>query len=304
MRKDKTLKPNVPGQILAQLPAVMAASIIGQPEVLQRLAAAVKRREYDACLPKGCREAFFFAGPTGVGKTETTRVLARHLFKTDCFVRFDCSEFKTPESVMALLGDRQGDPGRFSREYDRVPEGVWLFDEVEKAHRDLVQLFLQMTDAGRITPANGQTLDFSRIYIVVTSNLGSAEIIGREHLPFVSLEQHVVRSVKKHLRPELLARFDRPYVFRPLSRDVQSRIVTLHFGRLLDRQRQLGRFITTCPRAHELVLQKGFARDLGARPLLQTLNELVGNAIVAALEQGGTGSGHLMVSGNHLQLVP
>lgn len=282
----------------------MAAAIIGQPEVLQRLVAAVKRREYFACLPNGCRDAFFFAGPTGVGKTETARVLARHLFQEDCLIRFDCSEFQTPESVMALLGNRQGDPGRLSLELARRPDCLLLFDEVEKAHSDLTKLFLQMTDAGRLTTASGEVLDFSGAYIVATSNLGSAEILGREHLPFVSMERRIVRSVRRHLRPELLSRFGHPYVFRPLTRQVQAGIVALHMGRLLESQRALGRSITASPQAHELVLRLGFARELGARPLLQTMNVLAGNAIVKALEQGRDGSGRLVATGNQLELVP
>lgn len=110
---------------------------------------------------------------------------------------------------------------------------MWLLDEIEKAHPEFVHLLLQMTDAGRLTLANGETLDLSRIYIVVTSNLGSAEILGREHLPFASLEKHVVRCIRRHLRPELLARFGKPYVFRPLPREIQAEIAAEHLTELM-----------------------------------------------------------------------
>lgn len=288
---------------LQRLQNDLVAEIRGQPQVLSRLAAAVRRREHGTIPPRGCRDNLLFAGTTGVGKTETARVLTRFLFGEERLVRLDCSEFKTLESVMALLGDRQGDRGRFGQAHDRVAHGVWLFDEIEKAHPEFVELFLQMTDAGRITLANGETLDLADLYLVGTTNLGSAEILDRPHLPFTSLEKHVVRAIQRHLRPELLGRFGTPFVFRPLGRAVQAEITELHFGRLLEWQTTQGRRITYVPEALELILQCGFSRKLGARPLLDTLDELVGNAIVENLDCGGNGSGQLVVAGDRLQLL-
>lgn len=299
-RKGNGRSRNVskPGSIHDEL----AKSICGQDEVLLRLSQAVCRIELSAVPSRGCSAAFFFAGPTGVGKTETAKTLAKLIFGPDRIVRFDCSEFKTLESVAALLGDRAGDRGRFGQAYAQVPEGVWLFDEIEKAHAELVHLFLQMTEPGHLTLANGEMLDFRPIYIVVTSNLGSAEILGREHLPFASLEKHVVRCIQKHLRPELLGRFGRPFVFRPLTREVQAQIVELHFDELKRWEVNKGRIITYGPEVVRFILQRGFSPRLGARPLLDTLYELVGNAIVENLQAGGNGSGRLVVDGNRLRL--
>ncbi len=303
MRKTKqpVHKPSL--EVLLQLLPELEANIKGQPEVLQRLTAAVLRRELRAIPPRGCRAACLFAGPTGVGKTETARMLCRALFGEDRLVRIDCSEFKTMESVMGLLGDRQGDRGRFGQAHARAAEGVWLFDEVEKAHPEFVHLFLQMTDAGCITLANGETLDLGGLYLIVTSNLGSAEILNRQHLPFTSLEKHVVRCIQRHLRPELLGRFGAPFVFRPLTRAVQAQITELHLGRLLEWQTTEHRRVTCDPAALELILQRGFSRKLGARPLLDTLDELVGNAMVEDLKNRGNGSGQLVVADNRLRLV-
>lgn len=288
----------------ALLDPQLTASIKGQSEILHRLSAAVQRCELDAVPRRGCRDRFFFAGPTGVGKTETALVLSELVFGDGYFVRFDCSEFKTLEGITALLGDRQKDRGRFGQAYAQVSEGVWLFDEVEKAHPDFVHLFLQMTDAGRITLANGQTLDLSRIYIIVTSNLGSAEILGRDKLPFTTLERHVVQIIQRHLRPELLARFGVPYVFRPLTRAIQAEISELHLRRLLDWQAENhSRDITADVAIVQFLVQRGFSAKLGARPLLAMLREMVGNAIVENLLAGGNGSGRLIIEADRLKLI-
>lgn len=290
---------------LDRLDEELQARIKGQPEVLNRLAEAVLRRELNAVPRRGCCGCFFFAGPTGVGKTATALALADLLFGPRRLVRFDCSEFKTLDSVMSLLGDRTGDRGRFGQAYSAVGQGVWLFDEIEKSHPEFVHLFLQMTDAGRLTLANGDTLDLSRLYIVVTTNLGSAEILGREHLPFASLERHVIRCIQRHLRPELLGRFGAPYVFRPLSRAVQAEIAALHLGKLLEWQvGEQGRQMVFEPAVTQFLLQRGFSTQLGARPLLDALEELVGNAVVQNLKAGHGGHGRLVVVDNQLHLLP
>jgi ATP-dependent Clp protease ATP-binding subunit ClpA len=288
---------------LAELSQTLTRRIRGQDEILDRLVEEIVRRELNTVPQTGCRGALFFAGPTGVGKTETARLLAATLFGSEAFVRFDCSEFKTLGSIAGLLGDRAGDPGRFGQAYASVPAGVWLFDEIEKAHAEFVHLFLQMTDAGRLTLASGETLDLSRIYIVVTSNLGSAEILGREHLPFASLEKHVVRCIRRHLRPELLARFGKPYVFRPLTREVQAEIADEQLTGLMRWQREQGRCITFDESIVRFVLQRGFSPELGARPLLATIRELVGNAVGESLLSGGSGEGRLVIEGTQLRLV-
>ena len=300
----KSKNPHDPLPRWAQLVPQLAARIKGQAEILARLGEAIKRCELDVVPPRGCRDCFFLAGPTGVGKTETALALGDLVFGPGHFVRFDCSEIKTLENVTALLGDRQKDRGRFGQAYAQVSEGIWLFDEIEKAHPEFVQLFLQMTDAGRITLANGQTLDLSQIYLFVTSNLGSAAILGRDNLPFTSLERHVVRSIQKHLRPELLGRFGAPYVFRPLQREVTIEIATLHFGNFLAWQTEKhGRVITADAEVVRFLLQRGFSAKLGARPLLFAIRIYVGNAIVENLMAGGNGSGRLVVVKDRLQLI-
>ncbi len=292
-----------PHESLARLRNELPRRIRGQAEALTRLQSALARREYNAIPQHGPRGCFFFAGPTGVGKTETAKAMAEILCPKNELLRIDCSEYKTFDSFEGLLGNRSGDRGRLGRAYDRSPGGVWLWDEIEKAHPELVHWFLQMADAGRLTLACGDTLDLQGIYLVITSNLGSAEIIGREHLSFTSLERHVVGCIKRFLRPELLARFGKPFVFRPLNRKVQAEITEQHLEALLDWHRQQGRQIEFQPDVLSFLIHRGFSRDFGARALRNFIEEMVGDAVVDDLDAGGNGSGRLTTSGDHLNLV-
>ncbi len=290
---------------LRRLHENLTARIRGQPQVLSRLVEALHRRELDAVPQRGSRDAFFFAGPTGVGKTETVLNVAELLFGTGRFQRFDSSEFETPEATAFLLGNRTGDSGRFGQVYAKCPAGIWLFDEFEKGHSKFVDLFLQMTEVGRITLANGETLDLSRIYLFATSNLGSTEILGRVHLPFASLERHVTRCVRRHLRPELLARFGPPFVFRPLSRAIQEEIVEQKLEDFLAWQRCKGRRVTCDAGVLRLLQRRGFSPKEGARPLIRLIEELCGNPICQERLAGKNGDGRLEVEpgGNSLRFA-
>ena len=202
------------------------------------------------------------------------------------------------------FGNRAGDRGRLGQAFDQIQNGVWLWDEIEKAHPELVQLFLQMADEARVTLACGETLDLRNIYLIVTSNLGSAEIIGREFLTFTSLERHVVNAIEQFLRPELLGRFGRPYVFRPLSRDVQVQITGQRLDELLAWELEQGRQIQPHPEVLPFLIHRGFSPRLGARPLLRFIEEMVGDAVADCLWNGGSGDGLLIVNGEQLEVVP
>jgi ATP-dependent Clp protease ATP-binding subunit ClpA len=289
---------------LSVLEQALRHRIRGQDEVLSRLFRAIKRRELKTVPQRGPRGAFFFAGPTGVGKTETAKVVTEVLFGADSFLRIDCSEFKTLASMEGLLGNRAGDRGRLGQAYDHTPNGVWLWDEIEKAHPELVQLFLQMADEARVTLACGETLDLRNLYIIVTSNLGSAEIIGREYLTFTSLERHVVNAIEQFLRPELLGRFGKPFVFRPLGREVQTQITGQRLDDLLAWELEQGWQLKVHPEVLPFLIHRGFSPRLGARPLLGFIEEMVGDAVAESLWNGGAGAGQLIVNGERLEVAP
>ena len=282
----------------------LAKSVLGQSEVLDGIANAVDRQEWEMAPPRGSRAAFLFVGPTGVGKTETSLALAKALYGEGHFVRIDASEFSQPESLTVALGDGAGLKGRLATAYDKVPAGIWLFDEIEKGCSEFKDLLLQITDAGRLTVASGRVLDFTQIYIIATSNLGTREILEKPHLRFTSLENHVLTCLEAWLRPELLARFESPFVFRPLDWDVQKEIVRKRLDELAAWHRERHeRQLTFDEAAIDHLIAVGFSRRYGARQLIRTIDRLVGNAIVQDLRIGRLGNGLLVPDGETLRVV-
>lgn len=276
--------------------------ICGQSHATDRLTAAVLRRETRSVPPLARERCLIFAGPTGVGKTETAKALASLVFCEGAFQRFDCGEFRTVDRVASLLGNRTGDRGFLGDAFSATPRGVWLFDELEKANPEFLPLLMAMTDAGRLTLANGETLDLSQLYLIATTNQGSAEILGRRRLPFATLENHVIRSIHRHFRPELVARFLPPFVFRPLDPETKVRIVSLHLGRFLEWHARQGCRIEAGPSVLQFLVQAGYSSRLGARPLVDAIHQYVGDALVSSRLAGHSGSGQLVVVGDRLHL--
>jgi ATP-dependent Clp protease ATP-binding subunit ClpA len=290
---------------LLRLQDCLADVILGQAEVIDGIADAVALRELEMAPPRGCRAAFLFVGPTGVGKTETALAIAKALYGAGRLVRIDCSEFSQPESLKVVLGDGVSSKGRLASTYDRAPAAVWLFDEIEKGCSEFKDLLLQITDAGQLTVASGQVLDFSNIYVIATSNLGTREILEKEHLRFTSLEKHVVRSLEEWLRPELLARFETPFVFRPLDWDVQKQIVRKRLDELVAWQfKRHGRQITYRNDTVEHLIAVGFSRRYGARHLIRIIDRLLGRAVLRELRTGRTGDGDIVPDGEGLRVIP
>jgi midasin (ATPase involved in ribosome maturation) len=163
---------------LNELTMILPREIRGQSQVLPRIISTVKRGELGLTKPGRPRGSFLLLGPTGVGKTETVVVLTSQIFGAGQLFRYDMSEFQTQESLGLLLGAKLGETGYLGAMRERAAEGSLLFDEVEKAHPRVLDILLQLLDAARITVATGQTLDFSGFYIWLTSNIGSAELMG------------------------------------------------------------------------------------------------------------------------------
>ncbi len=290
---------------LIELAAALSHRIRGQGETVLRLLEAIRRRELDAAPQHGPRGCFIFAGPTGVGKTETARIMAELLCTPNAFLRIDCSEYKTLESFTSLLGDRSANRGRLGRAWDANRRALWLWDEIEKGHRELVHLFLQMADAGRLTLACGETLDLSGIYIVLTTNLGSEKVLGKDLLTLTTLERHIVRSLESFLTPELLGRFTAhasPIVFRPLTKSVQAEIAEYHLAGLLSWHRDRGRRIEVHPDVLPFLIHRGFSPRLGARPLIAFIEQQIGNAVAECLLAGQRANGRLEVDDQKLRL--
>jgi ATP-dependent Clp protease ATP-binding subunit ClpB len=272
------------------------SKIKGQSHVIPRVCSVLERGRLGlqpAGKPLG---SFLFLGPTGVGKTELTLEFTRYLFEGDSVFRFDMSEFLHLDNVKLFMGDETGSPGRLGKILSEHRQGVLLFDEIEKAHRLIWDLFLQMLDAARITLADHQTYDLSGFYIVCTSNIGSQQLLRPTRLPFATLERAVISELHRFFRPELIGRFDEKIVFKPLSSDTQREIGQLAISEELARFRQKGFDLTVSDSAFEFLVRRGIHKALGARPMKKTVQKYMGDAIRQALKSGLSPRGSLVVA--------
>jgi len=206
------------------------------------------------------------------------------------------SEFLHLDSVKLFMGDETGRPGRLGKILAKHRQGVLLFDEIEKAHRLIWDLFLQMLDAARITLADHQTYDMSGFYIVCTSNIGSQDLLRPTRLPFTTLERSVLAKLHLVFRPELIGRFDEKIVFKPLSLDTQREIGRLVVEEEIERLREKGFDLTVSDPAFEFLVRRGIHKTLGARPMRKTVQKFMGDAIREAIKTAVTPSGTLVVS--------
>jgi len=274
----------------------MLSKIKGQEHAISRVCSVLERGQLGlqpASKPLG---SFLFLGPTGVGKTELTLEFSRYLFGADALFRFDMSEFLHPDSVKLFMGDETGRPGRLGMILSEHRQGVLLFDEIEKAHRLIWDLFLQMLDAARITLSDHQTCDLSGFYIVCTSNIGSQDLLRPTRLPFTTLERSVLSKLHQVFRPELIGRFDEKIVFKPLSPETQREIGRFAIDEELVRLRQKGFDLTVSDDAFEFLLRRGIHKTLGARPMRKAVQKFMGDAILHALKAGHPPSGLLTFS--------
>ena len=253
-------------------------SVIGQDEALHALARAIKRNKAGLSSQNRPIGSFLFLGPTGVGKTESAKALAKFLFDDEkAMIRFDMSEYMEKHAVSRLLGAPPGyvgfeEGGQLTEAVRRKPYSVILFDEVEKAHKDVFNILLGILDDGRATDSKGVTVDFKNTIIILTSNIGSSAIMdlsGKEREDAINL------ALKEYFKPEFLNRLDDTIIFNPLGQDELGAIVNIMFKEL--ESTLLGRGIRAnlSQNAINLISQAGFDIVYGARPLRRALYELV-----------------------------
>ena len=271
---------------LNELTANLSDSIIGQDHIIPRVVSVLQRGELGLSKPGRPKGSFLLLGPTGVGKTEITLAFSHLLFGKDSVQRFDMSEFQTKESLARLLGENGNDPGLLGRAMQRRNEGTILFDEIEKAHPDVLDIFLQILDAARVTVSTGETLDFSNHYIVLTSNIGSAELMDLQHSSFSTMERHVLLSAQGRLRPEIFARVTERLVFKRFTYEIQLKIAELFIERELRFLEGQGHKLLADESVLPLVINRGFDTRLGARPLRDAVEKLIGDAVARELLSG------------------
>lgn len=272
----------------------LSSKIKGQDHVISRVCSVLERGELDLQPPDEPLGSILFLGPTGVGKTETTLEFSRYLFGDDAVFRFDMSEFLHVDSVKLFMGDESSRPGRLGKILSEHRRGVLLFDEIEKAHRQIWDLFLQMLGAARITLPDHRTYDLSGFYIVCTSNIGSQMLLRPTRLPFATLERAVMSELHRTFRPELIGRFNEKIVFKPLSPDIQREINRLVVSNELARFRAKGFDLTVSEETFEFLVRRGIHKTLGARTLKRVVQKFMGDAIRTALEANEFPSGALV----------
>lgn len=276
--------------------------VIGQEEAVSRVSEAILRSRGGVKDPSKPIGSFLFLGPTGVGKTELARSVARLLFDSEkAMVRIDMSEYMEKHTVSRLIGAPPGyvgyeEGGQLSEAVRTHPYSVILFDEIEKAHRDIFNVLLQVLDDGRITDAQGRTVDFKNTIIIMTSNIGSAALLQ-------SMEQHgqiteevrsgVMGELNHYFRPEFLNRLDEIIVFHPLSRDNMTAIVDLLVEDIQERLDEQDIKLILSDEAKELVINDSFDVRFGARPMKRYLQRhvetLLGREIIrGTIEEGDT----------------
>ena len=284
----------------------LLSKIKGQNHVIARVCSVLERGQLGLQPIDKPLGSFLFLGPTGVGKTELTLEFTRYLFGGNEVYRFDMSEFLHLDHVKLLMGDETGTPGRLGYVLSQHQQGVLLFDEIEKAHRLIWDLFLQMLDAARITLNDHRTYDLSGFYLVCTSNIGSQRLLRPTRLPFTTLERAVISELYKFFRPELVGRFDEKIVFKPLSPDTQREIGQFAIFEELARFRQKGFDLRVSEEAFEFLVRRGIHKAFGARPMKKTVQKFIGDAIAQALKSGAQLSGTLAVSplADHLTIEP
>ena len=281
---------------LAELETELSREIRGQNHVLPRILSVLRRGQLKLRKPGRPRGSFLKLGPTGTGKTESTMVFTRRLFGETALIRLDMSEYQTQQSLGVLIGSQPGECGYLGMDRKRVAEGTLLLDEIEKAHPRVLDICLQLLDAAHVTLASGETLDFSPFYIALTSNIGAAEILGLQHSNAATLERHVMSRAQQTLRPELFARIDEVLVFHPLNYEVQLEIADKFLRAEIAFLKRQGYELEVAASVMPFLVRKGFHPKLGARPMRNAAEKLIGDAVAKSLLAGGNGAGKLQVA--------
>ncbi|HTU37257.1 MAG TPA: AAA family ATPase, partial [Acidimicrobiales bacterium] len=263
--------------------------IVGQEEALKALSRAIRRTRAGLKDPKRPSGSFIFLGPTGTGKTELAKTLAEFLFDDeDALIQLDMSEYMEKHTVSRLVGSPPGyvgyeEGGQLTEAVRRKPFSVVLFDEVEKAHPDVFNTLLQILEDGRLTDAQGRSVDFKNTVLIMTSNLGTADLrkanMGfaktSEAVTYERMKAKVDEALKAHFRPEFLNRIDEVIVFHELSRAEVVEIVDMLMARTVKQLSDQGIGLELTPAARTLLAEKGYDPQLGARPLRRAIQQLV-----------------------------
>ena len=300
---------------LKNLETELHKRVIGQNEAVEAVSKAIRRGRVGLKDPKRPIGSFLFLGPTGVGKTELSKALAEVLFGDEkAIVRVDMSEFMEPHSVSKLIGSPPGyvgfdEGGQLTEKIRRKPYSVILFDEIEKAHPDVMNMLLQILEDGRLTDSQGRTVNFKNTVIIMTSNLGARVITDKKFLGFTNntstdktqdeqkdyenTKKEVMDILKKELRPEFINRIDEIIVFHKLNDNEISQIIDIMLKEVVNRLKEQKYEIELEKEVKELIAKEGIDKNFGARPLRRTIQNLVEDRLAEEILDGKLNKGKL-----------
>ena len=301
---------------LRNLEKTLHERVIGQNEAVEAVSKAIRRGRVGLKDPNRPIGSFLFLGPTGVGKTELSKALAESLFGDEsAMIRIDMSEYMESHSVSKLIGSPPGyvgfeEGGQLTEKIRRKPYAVILFDEIEKAHPDVMNMLLQILDDGRLTDSNGRTVNFKNTVIIMTSNIGARIITDKKTLGFSNetkndgenkneqkeyenIKKEVMAELKREFRPEFINRIDEIIVFHKLNDEEISKIIELMLNEVKNRMKAQKYEIEFSPKVKELIAKKGIDKAFGARPLKRTIQNLVEDKIAEAILDGVVKKGKL-----------
>jgi len=304
-------------KLLRNLEKHLGQYIIGQNEAVTSVARAIRRSRSGVASNKRPIGSFVFMGPTGVGKTELAKVLAREVFgSSDALIKIDMSEFSERHNTSRLLGAPAGyvgyeDGGQLTDKIKRQPYSVVLFDEIEKAHSEVFNLLLQILEDGSLTDAKGHKVDFSNTIIILTSNIGADRLMKESSLGFHAVSKSdqkqldtvheendaaVKNALSKLMRPELINRFDATITFRALTRREVAKIFDNLVDELQDRLIRKGIHLVISPSAKRFLIDKGYDEKFGARPLRRALQDHLEHAIADGILSGEYEKGSVLMA--------
>src|SRR5271166_5598890 len=274
---------------LNTLGASLGANILGQDEVLSDIVSLLQRSFCGLCFPGRPVASMLFLGPTGVGKTETANLFTQHLFGSeDKLVRLDMSEYMTVDAINVLRGASTADCGLLGLYSKRSKgSGTLLFDEIEKAHPLIMDVFLQILSAARFTVATGETLDLSNYVVVATSNIGSRMLMESRSTDRETLVRRTIQAGTQEMRPETYARFDLHCVFNKLDYLTLNRIGQLHVDKCLALIKAQGHLIECDSGVVEYVQREGYSERFGARPMQNAAMRVLGSIVAGEMLKSG-----------------
>jgi len=285
-------------QKLIHMEARLHQRVIGQDEAIRAVANAIRRARAGLQDPNRPLGSFMFLGPTGVGKTELARALAEFLFDSEeAMIRIDMSEYQEKHTVSRMIGAPPGyvgyeEAGQLTEAVRRRPYSVVLFDEVEKAHPEVLNVLLQLLDDGRLTDGKGRTVDFKNTVVIMTSNLGS-QFMTREIDE--GIRRQVMDALRDHFRPEFLNRIDEIIFFHPLDREHLKKIIDIQIANLVKRLEERKIHVQLTDAAKEKLVREGYDPVYGARPLKRTIQRLVLDPLALRVLEGDFLEGNTVV---------